>query len=835
MNLRDWYFGQIVTQSQMDEAFEWAQDADRNLAKDLELTGICYGAEMGQTAPASMNVAVKAPGVVYDKTGARVYISSAPFEVDCSVDEYGVSTAVVGAGNERWVSIFIRAARTESDPAVDGNGLLVNTRQWESYEVYVRQGVEATIGAATRPTLDSEAVLLCDVHLVYLQSTILAADISITRSEFWLNKLTTSFGRQLATSPLDAIDNLWDTVDSLGATGAAYTPGQTWFSSVALAGPTPPVTTVIEGLDAVIYDLKQATGSARIGTANSALTYCSWASQSVNGALQAIATAVNSHVSGSAPYHPATAVAVTPYSWIAATTVQAALQEIVDDLGSTTGSASGDLRVGCDAQTILGRVTWTAGTLRARLTVLMALVEASAAAYGDKLMGTLFAVPNNRGDSGSGNAVEQWLAKCYGSNSASTTGVPLGGIHGWTEGNGHGGTSGQDLSCVCPVLVGANTYDRSPAFLAVGPGLGNVVLLCNHAPGSIDAIGTSYRKTLSGMAATNSIYACCPDNTVSGRGGAFLLGTKTGSSQAYVWRVDLSDTTPTLVTTGGWTASGVALTGCALSAAYPSINRLIPAGTYLVAVCGGEDHTGTPICSLEIASPTTQLAGKGNGDSSFDRVTAACLCPWYAGDYDKIAFVTYDAVNPKLCFADVKDPSDATPARNGSSNLTPYTLATLTNQVYELVWDGAFLWLMDVNGNVGLFSPYVAFNGSDQAHALNETILMNSLAHAGKLHKMLFDGLDMNFIVLVDDTASASILLHMAVPARTANFMLNSPVDIGAAGMSWAMKGILNVPISLSTGQTITDPGPAAVGFNTLVYAPDAGTHGLQYVYPLHH
>jgi hypothetical protein len=69
----------------------------------------------------------------------------------------------------------------------------------------------------------------------------------------------------------------------------------------------------------------------------------------VQAALDATDGLLAGHFGGTAHKHTAAHVAATPHGFLAATNVQAALDELVDDLGSTTAGSPGALRVGADA------------------------------------------------------------------------------------------------------------------------------------------------------------------------------------------------------------------------------------------------------------------------------------------------------------------------------------------------------------------------------------------------------------------------------------------------------------------------------------------------------
>lgn len=341
MNLRAFFYRQRVTEAELDQVFTWAQDADRAIVLDKDEAGVADGLTLAETGPASMALAY-ASGVAYAKAGERCNVAVAG-TVDCSQDEYGVPTTVTDPANTKWIAIFVRPTRVLSEPRTDGNGNEVYTVQSEAAEVFVRQGSEG-IGPA-QVGLSASAILLGEVELAFGQTAITTGDIEVDRREDWYRAVTLSFGEKVHGTALDAVGELWAEMDILGAAGGTFTFVSKWFSAVDVAGSAPPITTVAEAINAMVYDLAQATGSGLVGTANVAGTYLNWTTASVAGALSSIATAVNQHIGGSAPQHAATSITYTPYSWIAGATAAAAINEIIDDLALTTGTP-GAARIG---------------------------------------------------------------------------------------------------------------------------------------------------------------------------------------------------------------------------------------------------------------------------------------------------------------------------------------------------------------------------------------------------------------------------------------------------------------------------------------------------------
>jgi len=360
MNFRDWYYKQIVTESEMDEAFGWVEDSIWEVATDNDLVGVHSASEPAQHGLGDLTVDVPGPLVATGKEGERIYIADSTTNLDCTVDEYGVSTAVVGAANSKILSVFVRFKRRLEAPETDGNGATIYTEQFEDAEIFLRQGAEAVVPSA--PPLMSSALLLGDITLTFSQTQILAGDIDVTRAETWLRYVSPTFGTIAKGDAKAAFEQVLANIDTL-VSGLPFSFTSTWFGSVAVAGASPPVTDVQEALDAIVYDLAQSTGSDLVGTPDVSLTYVSWASAAVTGALSALATAIDNHIGGSAPRHTASVIDSSAYSWIASTDVQAALQEIVDDLAATGAGSEGATRIGVSAHSFVTGATEVQGFL----------------------------------------------------------------------------------------------------------------------------------------------------------------------------------------------------------------------------------------------------------------------------------------------------------------------------------------------------------------------------------------------------------------------------------------------------------------------------------------
>jgi hypothetical protein len=168
MDRFNFYFEQLVGEADMDEVFDFAENADHALMTDNGYTGIVSGLGVTENTVPDLNVIV-AIGTAYDQTGQRIRIG-APQTLDMSVDSNSVSTTVAVNGNEKWLSIFAQFTRALSDPRIDGNGVTVQYREAESFTLIKEQGAEAAPGtAASLLAANSETYALTDGNTLTLQ------------------------------------------------------------------------------------------------------------------------------------------------------------------------------------------------------------------------------------------------------------------------------------------------------------------------------------------------------------------------------------------------------------------------------------------------------------------------------------------------------------------------------------------------------------------------------------------------------------------------------------------------------------------------------------------
>ncbi len=272
-NRHDYFYKQNVTEAEFDDGFAEVENADRSMMLDQDLIGIFQGGVCEQhEGLADLTVDVSGPCYGYDDFGQRIYFPGPTQNVNCAVDSSSVSTAVAGAPNEKYVSIAVRFTRVLADPRVDGNSETVYFRRDESYEFVVTQGAEALVGTAVPPTLDPDALLLADVHLIFGQTQILDADLSIDRRQDTFALAGTPLEIRAGT-PKQAVQAMLDALNAhvTGVTAAhpasaiAYAEVSAWADTTTLAS-----VNVQDAIDEIVNDLGTGTaGTAKIsGAAN---------------------------------------------------------------------------------------------------------------------------------------------------------------------------------------------------------------------------------------------------------------------------------------------------------------------------------------------------------------------------------------------------------------------------------------------------------------------------------------------------------------------------------------------------------------------------------------
>lgn len=359
MQRYNFYDQQKVSEGELDGAFDAVETAVDRIYGDLDRIGIAYGANVTEHAPNNFTVDLT-QGIVIDQTGQRAAWSGT-LNIDMTQDENGVPTSIVGVGQDKYLSVFAEFKRTLSDPRVDGNQATVFFNRAENYQINVVQGAEAPTGTAVPPGLRSSQILLADVLFNDTSTVITNAMIDTSRTEWGLVASGTNL--TIARARLnDALQDIVDAIDTVAGSGSAalaahiaettLTP-EHFATALEFTGPSPTfhdgsylitssLETVVDNIITFLADdgTYGAGGGDKVGIEGQTVGIFSTSSGSIYDQMGDILTllgTVNS-VSISATWANA--------DTIAATTIEAAISEIVNDLADDLGT-SGAHRVGC--------------------------------------------------------------------------------------------------------------------------------------------------------------------------------------------------------------------------------------------------------------------------------------------------------------------------------------------------------------------------------------------------------------------------------------------------------------------------------------------------------
>lgn len=255
MHTHNWYYGLIVQEDQMDEAFNWAEQADWKQNEDCGLTGIVIpnyttwdsptmpsppelkspaSWTPNEDSPKSWDVNVTT-GYAYDKDGKRMAVDPpTTIAVDCEYD-YLSQPNSVGTGKERWISLFLKSKKTLSDPQVDDNGATVYFVETESYEVLVYQGPEETAPATSKPSFLSDGILIVDINIDENtgSSGIADGDMDFKRTEFLVNiDLSGVLGSGAKVVARNLEEAIYFLAEQIGAAAGDIIPGTTCASDL---------------------------------------------------------------------------------------------------------------------------------------------------------------------------------------------------------------------------------------------------------------------------------------------------------------------------------------------------------------------------------------------------------------------------------------------------------------------------------------------------------------------------------------------------------------------------------------------------------------------------
>jgi hypothetical protein len=253
MDRFDFYFRQKVSEAELDAAFDAVEQAFVNFVATFGYVGIGKGADATEKGVPNLSVDVSGPAFIYDQAGQLIRFGPTQ-NVDVSIDEDGVSTAVVTGGWKRRLSVFAKFKRNLSDPRTDGDSNVVQYNRAEGFEFKVVAGAEhATTPVA--PALRADQILVCDILLDDGETTILNADIEKTRTQL-VYDLT---GSPLAIRQRDLQSTLQDMVDEINNLLGA---NNTWTGAQTFTGDVDFTKAITSDLATAVEPMLTSTKSA---------------------------------------------------------------------------------------------------------------------------------------------------------------------------------------------------------------------------------------------------------------------------------------------------------------------------------------------------------------------------------------------------------------------------------------------------------------------------------------------------------------------------------------------------------------------------------------------
>lgn len=378
---KDFYFQQPVQENELDSAYNDMEVADLQQAIDWGIAAIDLDVNRGGIMrglsvlnPSGLNIDVVV-GAAYDHQGRRVGLVTQK-TVDISktgttavgaggTPSGGVSTDP-GAGNRRWVTVFIVFDRDLQDPRVDGLGAPIFFERRESFRFIVSMGTPAPTPGDFAP-LQTGTLLLGDFRITDAG----AVDaIDLGRRQVWLR------GRDSGSVPVerdsntdfpvrgllaesgirDSIEHLLgyynDHVRTDGLGSDQHSSADLMADAVAgtptsLSAGTIQAQTAQQVLDINLHltGASYRHASTDVDAAAIAGTPVTLPIGTTASQLATLLGDLNQHINGSAFQHAATDVTAdaltgSPFS-VPAGSVQSVLQGIEDDLNTHLTTASG--------------------------------------------------------------------------------------------------------------------------------------------------------------------------------------------------------------------------------------------------------------------------------------------------------------------------------------------------------------------------------------------------------------------------------------------------------------------------------------------------------------
>lgn len=238
MNRKDYYFRELVTEAELDEGFEGAEEADRNFAIDSDFKQKANGSNIPFSTPDTgdfnallggitkgLNVTISglgatvSAGSAYDCHGRRICLT-APLTVDLSTTGdtsigFGGAASGIGsistapaAGQFRWILLQLFFNRALTDPREDGNLSTVYFDSAESFQFKVK--ASASSATPTPPGGDANCIILGlfkrnDTNTITVQDYSTRGDWLRTFSTYSTNPLPTAQAENGTTTDVNFI------------------------------------------------------------------------------------------------------------------------------------------------------------------------------------------------------------------------------------------------------------------------------------------------------------------------------------------------------------------------------------------------------------------------------------------------------------------------------------------------------------------------------------------------------------------------------------------------------------------------------------------------------
>lgn len=170
MDRSDFYYRQIVTQAEMDQAFDDVANGLGHRATDQDTWGVVSGYVVFENSPNDLWINISS-GVAYDDDGNRI-----PNTI--SISQVLLSSLVpTTPGESRYVRMLVSHTRDLQDPRLDGNNDPVDYRQLDDHQISYVFGAASSTPA--KPSKPAGCVSLAMVILSYGQTAIDDGDISM--------------------------------------------------------------------------------------------------------------------------------------------------------------------------------------------------------------------------------------------------------------------------------------------------------------------------------------------------------------------------------------------------------------------------------------------------------------------------------------------------------------------------------------------------------------------------------------------------------------------------------------------------------------------------------